>query len=72
MNRQQEQQNPWKCFENDSEQVRCIHSKSVAWCFTPSQPLRLYPGECIHTNAERERETERERERERERDSERE
>ena len=36
--------------------------EKVTWCFTPSQPLRLYPGE------ERETETERDWDRKRERD----
>ena len=27
------------------------HSKSVTWCFTPSQPLRLYQSESTHRHA---------------------
>ena len=56
-------------------------SKQVTWCFTPSQPLRLYQGEDLgggggggerETDRQRQTETETERQRERSRRTERE
>ena len=46
-------------FEKERE------SKLVSWCFTPSQPVRLYQGQGRGGGGERERDRDRERQRQR-------